>query len=280
MNNPLFSILIAQYNNGKYFEDCYKSIMAQTYIRWEAIIVDDGSTDDSIELMKKLIGDDSRFKIFINEENKGCGFTKRKCVELATGEICGFLDPDDALSETALQEMVQKHVELSALALVYSNFTYCDEKFIEQKLHVQNQVMDFLPDFFNLGGVISHFATFKTSYYKKTSGIDAFLQRAVDQDLYLKLYEVGEVLYLNMNLYKYRVHDAGISTKWNARKAKYWHWVVMIEAARRRNLNIENLFVIEETIPFREKALEKELSTYNKSIIFKALRKIGLFKLF
>lgn len=41
-----FSILIAQYNNGKYFEDCYKSIMAQTYPNWEAIIVYDASTDN------------------------------------------------------------------------------------------------------------------------------------------------------------------------------------------------------------------------------------------
>ena len=80
----------SQYNNGKYFEDCYKSIMAQTYQNWEVIIVDDGSTDDSVGMMKKIIGDDARFKIEINQENKGCGFTKRRCVELAKGEICGF----------------------------------------------------------------------------------------------------------------------------------------------------------------------------------------------
>lgn len=75
---PLFSILIAQYNNGKYFEDCYKSIMAQTYPNWEAIIVDDCSTDDSVEQMRKIVGNDPRFKIFVNEENKGCGYTKRR----------------------------------------------------------------------------------------------------------------------------------------------------------------------------------------------------------
>lgn len=279
MNIPIFSILIAQYNNGKYFEDCYKSIMAQTYTNWEAIIVDDCSTDDSLLQIRKIIGNDARFKIFINEENKGCGFTKRKCAELATGDLCGFLDPDDAISEIAVAEMVQQHLKLPEVVLVYSNFTYCDEDLEPQKIHLQKKVENFSPGFFNLDGPISHFATFKNSYYKKTSGIDAYLQRAVDQDLYLKLYEVGAVFYLNQNLYHYRIHEGGISTNLNVRKARYWHWVVMIAAARRRNVNIENLFIVQETIPFREKALEIEISTYNKSFIFKVLRKIGLFKI-
>lgn len=87
MNQPLFSLLIANYNNGKFFQDCYNSIMAQTYSNWEVIIVDDASTDNSVAIIKKIIGDDTRFKVYENPENKGCGFTKRKCAELATGEL-------------------------------------------------------------------------------------------------------------------------------------------------------------------------------------------------
>ena len=71
MKNPLFSILIANYNNGKYFEDCYKSIIAQTYTNWEVIIVVDGSIDDSVALIKKNIGEDSRFKFYENSINHG-----------------------------------------------------------------------------------------------------------------------------------------------------------------------------------------------------------------
>lgn len=279
MNTPLFSILIAQYNNGKFFEDCYKSIMAQTYQNWEAIIVDDCSTDNSLQQIKKLIGEDHRFKIFTNDQNKGCGFTKRKCVELASGEICAFLDPDDTISEIAVEEMVKTHIELPDTGLVYSNFIYCDDNLNQKEIHFQNAVVNFSSDFFNLKGEISHFATFKKSFYEKTSGIDEFLIRAVDQDLYLKLYEVGKVFYINKNFYYYRIHDGGISTNENKRKAKYWHWVVIIAAARRRKVNIENLFMDIETIPFRERALELEIANYNKSIIFKALRKIGIFKI-
>ena len=49
------SILIANYNNGEYFADCYNSLINQTYDNWEVIIIDDGSTDDSLEIIQKII---------------------------------------------------------------------------------------------------------------------------------------------------------------------------------------------------------------------------------
>ncbi|MFZ4771896.1 MAG: glycosyltransferase family 2 protein, partial [Ferruginibacter sp.] len=123
----LFSILIANYNNGRFFKDCYDSIIAQTYDNWEVIIVDDQSTDDSIAIISGLIKDDKRFKLFENEQNKGCGFTKRRCAELAAGDICGFLDPDDALMPDALALMMDAHQQNKELALVHSTFYFCDE---------------------------------------------------------------------------------------------------------------------------------------------------------
>ena len=87
-----FSILIANYNNGRFFKKCYDSIITQTYDNWEAIILDDTSTDDSLEIIKKIIGEDTRFKIYQNEENSGVGITKSKLIELANGDICGFVE--------------------------------------------------------------------------------------------------------------------------------------------------------------------------------------------
>src|SRR6218665_714046 len=103
----LFSILIAHYNNYNYFLDCYKSILEQTYQNFEVILVDDHSTDDSFDKIKELTKDDSRFRLFRNDMNKGVGYTKRRCAENASGEICGFVDPDDAIAETALEELLK-----------------------------------------------------------------------------------------------------------------------------------------------------------------------------
>ena len=72
-----FSILIAHFNNGEYFKACYESIINQTYTNWEAIILDDASQPEEIELVKKTIGTDKRFSFYKNDKNEGVGFTKK-----------------------------------------------------------------------------------------------------------------------------------------------------------------------------------------------------------
>lgn len=279
MITPLFSLLIAQYNNGKYFEDCYKSIISQTYQNWEVIIVDDASTDNSVEVMKELIGEDSRFKIEIFSENKGCGAAKRKCAELATGEICAFLDPDDAITEEALSLMVAEHAKHPDASMIYSKPFYCDEYLNIKSERRSRQVKNGVLTFFDLDGDLFAFLSYKNFFYKKTACINSYLQRAVDRDLVLKLYEIGPAYLLDKALYKYRVHPKGISTNQNQDKAYFWYWVAIIDAAKRRKINIEDLFIEKALQSRREVALEKEITSYNKSIIFKILRKIGLFNI-
>ena len=73
-NTPLFSVLISNYNNGQYLQETIESVKAQDYTNWEIIIVDDLSTDNSIEIYKKY-ANDNRIKIYYNTENKGVTYT-------------------------------------------------------------------------------------------------------------------------------------------------------------------------------------------------------------
>ena len=279
MTNPLFSLLIAQYNNGKYFEDCYESIIAQTYQNWEVLIVDDCSTDDSVAVMKNRIGEDSRFKIEVLPQNKGCGFAKRKLAELAIGQICAFLDPDDAITPDALQRMVAEHEKHPEASMIYSNLFCCDEDLNVQYEGKSQQIENGVANFFDFEGRISHFLSYKKAFYDKTIGINSYIQRAIDKDLILKLYEIGPAYLLDRIIYKYRIHSKGISTNQNLDKAYFWFWVVIIDAAKRRNVNIENLFVEKALQSRKEFYLQKEIDSYNKSFIFKVLRKLGVFKI-
>lgn len=280
MERPLFSILIAQYNNGKYFQDCYQSILAQDYANWEVIIVDDGSTDDSVEVIKNMIGEDPRFTFYENSENKGCGYTKRRCAALAKGELCAFLDPDDAITPDALSLMVAEHEKHPDAAIIYSKLYFCDAELNITSESKTQQVENGNPYFFNFDGFVFHFLAYKNESYKKTVGIDSYLQRAVDQDLVLKLYEVGPGYMCDKALYKYRVHEQGISNTTNLDKAYYWYWVAIIDAAKRRDVNIEHLYLEKALIGRKQIALQKEIDAYNRSFIFKALRKLGLFRIF
>jgi glycosyltransferase involved in cell wall biosynthesis len=239
INMARFSILIANYNNGRFFKDCFDSIITQTYTNWEVIIVDDASTDDSIELIKAQIGDDSRFVLVQNEQNGGCGYTKRRCAEFATGELCGFLDPDDALMPEAVQVMVDAHIKAINVSMVYSNYYSCDENLKPKYIYKGTSIRGI--SCLEYGNSITHFVSFKNRCYKASEGINPHLKRAVDQDLYYKLEEQGDIKHVDSITYKYRVHGGGISTNNNSAKAFANHMYVIFQACKRRDLNYEDV---------------------------------------
>src|SRR5690606_15679406 len=209
---PLFSILIANYNNSKYLTQCMESIVAQTYDNIEVIIVDDRSTDDSIVVIESLKSKYPIIQLHQNDINRGAGFTKKRCIDLSAGELCGFLDPDDALTPEAVALMVEKHSQYENASLVYSTNYECDQ-YLNVKLvnsWIKQQPSN-EPVYKNT--YVGHFATFKKALYAKTAGPDSALKRAVDHDLYCLLEEVGELIFVDKPLYYYRQHDGGISLK-------------------------------------------------------------------
>ena len=269
-----FSILIANYNNGKYFADCYHSIIAQTYKNWGAIIVDDGSTDDSVSLIEKLIAEDSRFKLIINNENRGCGFSKKKTLEFATGEICGFLDPDDAISNDAL-ELSIKEYENEKIIATYSKITFCDAKL--KPVEDFKKIKKFINDeyFFNCPIQMNAFFSFRKNAYDITSGINPDLKSAVDQDLYLKILEVGDVVFIEKNLYFYRRYSGGISQESSKNSAKENFAKVIFDTMKRRNLKKINGKIVPESYPGSEETFQ--LLAYQNAISYRIFKKIKLF---
>lgn len=232
--SPLFSILIASFNNGQYLEEALSSIFKQTYSNWEIIIVDDCSTDNSHQTYKKFALD-NRIKVLYNESNKGCGYTKYRCIAEAKGDICGYLDPDDALTVDAIEVMVKAHKKRPNYSIVYSTHYLCDSvlnpsdvaKYVGRIPFHETQLT-------YRGPKISHFCTFKKSFYVKTSGISKKLRKAVDQDLYFKLEEQGLTFYIDQPLYYYRKHEDGISQGKSISKARLYHLVAIFETYKRR----------------------------------------------
>lgn len=239
----IFSILIAHYNNFEYFKDCYQSILNQTYQNFEVIIVDDCSTDGSYEKVKDWVKKDSRFKVFQNEENKGVGYTKGRLIDLAAGEICGFLDPDDALHKEALEIVIKNFCDENDVA-VYSQCYFCDEHLNTIHILKSNEaISNGNPLFFNIFFEVNHFFTFRRKAYLQTSGIDKNLRIAEDQDLYLKLYEKGNFKFIKKPLYLYRRHSQGLSQDINKSKVerKKADWIKILRSALERR-KIDTLY--------------------------------------
>lgn len=236
MDSPLFSILIANYNNGKYLQEAIDSVFSQTYTNWEVIIVDDGSTDDS-EKIYESYRDDSRFHIFYNGENKGCAYTKHQCVLHAEGELCGYLDPDDIILSNALEVSVSLFNSQPDTVLSFSRLYICNEQ-LEilregRPLYLKDgetyfEHKDYRPE---------HFAAFSRKAYLKMGGLDTTLKAGVDADLYFRLEEQGKLAISHEITYKYRLHSSSITANWS--RAFYWNLIIRHNTCIRRDLPVE-----------------------------------------
>jgi len=236
-----FSILIAHYNNSHFFRDCYKSIIHQTFTDWEAVIVDDASTETEKNNIKELISGDQRFKFFENDKNSGVGVTKSRLIELAQGEICGFLDPDDAITPTAIQKCMEIFASKENIVLTYSKFMTCDHNLTPiAPFRSAMQVPNGNPYFFNFPIQIAHFVAFRKDIYEKTEKMNPELKIGEDQDLYLKIYEKGKVYFINEVNYLYRTHEGGISQNENKKKSHEYFAQVIFNTMKRRGLTTIN----------------------------------------
>ncbi len=106
-NNPLVSVLIPLYNAEKYFEECIASIISQNYKNLEVIIVNDGSTDNSLSLAKKYADKYKWIKVY-SQENSGASIARNKAFSHSTGEYIQYLDADDILHPDKIEAQMQR----------------------------------------------------------------------------------------------------------------------------------------------------------------------------
>lgn len=105
MNTDKISIIIPVYNGEKYIKQCVETLENQIYENWEAIFINDGSKDNTPELLKEFMNREERVRI-IDQENMGVAVARKNGVEAANGKYITFLDVDDTLDRKFLKDMV------------------------------------------------------------------------------------------------------------------------------------------------------------------------------
>ena len=130
MKQPLVSIIVTCYNQAHCITNTLESVLAQTYINLECIIVDDGSKDTSAALIKEFIKDDARFT-YLFQNNQGVSKARNKGFTIAKGDFVNFLDGDDTFLPNKLQEQVQVFQDNLEIAVCI-----CDHQFYEERQEV------------------------------------------------------------------------------------------------------------------------------------------------
>ena len=99
----MVSIIIPNYNKGKFITETINSVINQTYKDWECVIIDDNSNDNSLQIIRKQIQDDERFKLLANNQNKGGSYSRNIGLKKSKFNYIIFLDSDDILAPNCLQ---------------------------------------------------------------------------------------------------------------------------------------------------------------------------------
>ena len=110
MEKGLISVIVPVYNIEKYLSRCIDSILDQTYKNWEAIFVNDGSTDNSLKILEEYKKRDKRIKI-IDKKNAGSGAARNDGIENSKGEYIAFLDSDDWYEKNFLEKLYNNLIE-------------------------------------------------------------------------------------------------------------------------------------------------------------------------
>ena len=102
IKNPAISIIIANYNFAKYIGDALESVRVQSFRDWECIVIDDGSTDNSVKIIKQFCKRDKRFHL-IQNNHAGVSAARNAGLDAARGDYIAFLDSDDCFTDYALE---------------------------------------------------------------------------------------------------------------------------------------------------------------------------------
>lgn len=105
-NQELVSVIMPLYNCQDYVSTTIESVINQTYNNWELIIIDDKSTDNSLEVVKKIMQNEKRIKLIRSEINEGAARARNKGIRVSKGKYIAFLDSDDIWENTKLEKQI------------------------------------------------------------------------------------------------------------------------------------------------------------------------------
>ncbi len=210
------SIIIPVYNCEKYLDECLCSIIGQTYKNFEVLIVNDGSTDSSKEIIKKYADNDLRFKFIDNSQNNGQSYCRNIALKLATGDYLFFIDADDVIDLNCLKILLDllKSNDADVSISNYKTFVNSIKKPIAKKESLILDNYSLMQDV----AICSKIQTFSWGRLFKRKLFDdvAYPEGRIFEDVYLitfVLSRASKCVYTDEVLYFYRTNESSSSRR-------------------------------------------------------------------
>lgn len=228
MQHDLVSIIMPAYNSGKYISESIGSIQAQTYRKWELLVVDDCSKDNTVGIIKRYAADDDRIRLLQNEHNSGAALSRNYALREAKGKWIAFLDSDDVWLPRKLEEQIDFMVSNGY------KFTYTD-----YRIRLNGEWMPYI----NTGPKVitraklycyCYFSTITVMYDRESIGLIqiADLKKNNDYAMWFQVIEKSPCYRLPECLSYYYKHDNSISSEKKIKLIKY-HYIMYRKALKK-----------------------------------------------
>jgi len=204
----LISVIMPFHNAQKYLAAAVESVLAQTFGDFEFILLDDGSTDDSLYLCKKYERQDSRIRL-ITRPNKGFTKSLNECIGIAYGQLIARMDADDICLQQRFERQIEHLNKYPDRVLVGAQAMLIDEDGEElcpmPELVLEHEAID-KALMAKKWPIVHPSVMMRTEAVKAVGGYNEAYRTAQDHDLFLKLAEKGRLANLPEILIKYREH--------------------------------------------------------------------------
>jgi len=208
MKEPLVSVIIPNYNYGRFLEESIGSALNQTYPNVEVIVVDDGSTDDSVDVANSF---NDRIR-FISQENAGVSAARNRGIAESRGEVIAFLDSDDVWLPEKLEKQMRILEKDPDVGLVHCGYIEVDSDGKPGQIHVDGMSGQVAIELLRyrrpviLGGGSA--AIVRRSIFDRIGGFDPNVSPAEDWEFYYRCARICKVGFVAEILMKYREHQS------------------------------------------------------------------------
>ncbi len=210
--SPLVSVIIPTYNRAALLTETVESVLCQRYPSLEFIIVDDGSTDNTADVLARY-GERIRY---VYQPNAGRSNARNKGFQLSHGAYIAFLDSDDLLEPDSIQQRVEYLNRNQEVGFVYCGFKTIDDHGIDIPLPVNFERHP--PQCGRIFSSLLHFdyippvtMLIRRECHESAGGFEASMEPAEDYDWLLRLSRLFAAGYIPQNLARYRIHAGGTS---------------------------------------------------------------------
>ena len=231
------SIITPTFNSERFIAETILSVQAQTYQDWEMLIVDDCSTDNTLEIISSFQEKDSRIRLFRNETNRGSAYSRNIALQNAKGKWIAFLDSDDIWHPEKLERQIEFMLK-NNYNFSYTNYCEINEKSEETGLLITG------PKVINKNKMIAYCwpGCLTVMYNAEYVGLIQCPELKINEEyaLWIKISRIANCYLLNKKLAKYRKRSNSLSNRSYIKLVK-WHYLLFRKA---ENKNVISSLVL------------------------------------